>query len=181
VNTLRATSEPGEPIILSFPHLFGKTVWYRWTAPADGPVYLTTKWSNFDTVMGVYSGTTIQSLTQVALNDDDPAGGQTSALVFNAVAGREYRILIGGYMGAAGDLVLALNQSRLTVPRLITQFQQGRLFIQVEESVGAMILEASTNLIDWEVVRSVDDSGQALQIEPNPSEPLRFYRMRLAE
>ncbi len=69
-----ATAELGEPSHAGFPA--ASSIWYKWTAPEDGEVTFDTFGStdigatNLDTVVAVYTGTTISQLTQVAANDD---------------------------------------------------------------------------------------------------------------
>ena len=77
----------------------GASVWYRWTAPGSGQVTLDTATSTFDTLLGVYTGTTLDGVTEIAANDDDPAGGgvSTSKLTFGAVAGTTYLVAVDGY------------------------------------------------------------------------------------
>ena len=62
---------------------------------------------DFDTTLAVYVGSGVSSLTLMASNDDDRAGGTlTSAVTFTAVAGTTYRIAVDGYNAAAGTIVL---------------------------------------------------------------------------
>src|SRR5688500_13318746 len=76
-----ATLEPGE-LDPSFEG--GRSVWWSWTAPADGAVTITTAGSNFDTMLAAYTGDTLGNLTLAAFNDDrEPTN--TSAVTFNAV------------------------------------------------------------------------------------------------
>ncbi len=49
-----ATKEPGEPDHAG--GAGGSSVWYRWTAAASGPVTIDTCASDFDTLLGVYTG-----------------------------------------------------------------------------------------------------------------------------
>ncbi|HXT12270.1 MAG TPA: Calx-beta domain-containing protein [Candidatus Angelobacter sp.] len=63
-----ATSELGEPTHAGFAPT--ATVWYKWTAPADGEVEVDTIGTTFDTVLAVYTGNSVGSLAQVAANDD---------------------------------------------------------------------------------------------------------------
>ena len=57
-----ATEEAGEPE----PDGCGSaSVWFRWTAPASGNVTMTTTTSNFDTVLGLYTGSAVNALTEV--------------------------------------------------------------------------------------------------------------------
>ena len=103
------TVEEDEPIHAG--NLGGKSVWWRWTAPASGVVNLSTSGSNFDTLLAAYAGASLDALSTIADNDDDPAGGtRTSALVFNATAGETYHIAVDGYNGVSGNIVLTLTQ-----------------------------------------------------------------------
>ncbi|MES1168765.1 MAG: calcium-binding protein, partial [Oleiharenicola lentus] len=44
----------------------GRSVWWRWTAPSVGTVTLDTKGSYFDTILGVYTGSSLSGLTSIA-------------------------------------------------------------------------------------------------------------------
>ena len=101
-NNQRASAEQGEPVIAG---ASGKTLWWRWTAPFSGPVYINTHNSSFNTVLAVYTGDSFTRLEQVAFNDDSFTS-LSSELNFNAVAGTEYSILVDGMFGAAGDIRL---------------------------------------------------------------------------
>ena len=67
-NNVGATSESQEPSHGGFPAT--NSVWYKWIAPQDGEVQMDTMGSSFDTVLAVYTGSTLTSLSQVAANDD---------------------------------------------------------------------------------------------------------------
>ena len=98
-----ATKEPGEPNHAG--DHGGGSVWYVWTAPANGTWRFDTFGSSFDTVLAVYTGTAVNALTVVASNDDF-SGRLTSQVTFNAVAGTTYDIAVDGHGGASGNLVL---------------------------------------------------------------------------
>jgi len=102
-----ATKEAGEPNIGG--NLGGKSLWWKWTATSNGTVSLDTLGSDFDTLLGVYAGTAVNKLTAVASNDDASSGVVTSALTFNAVAGKTYYIAVDGYNGISGDIDLNLS------------------------------------------------------------------------
>lgn len=102
-----ATEEPGEPDHASRPG--GNSVWYSWTANASGPVFISTDGSTFDTVVGIYTGTAVNALTQVAANDDY-LGDVTANVTFNAQAGVTYYFAIDGVNESqAGSFVLDLT------------------------------------------------------------------------
>jgi surface antigen len=88
----------------------GTSVWWTWTAPSSGSVTIDTTGSNFNTLLAVYTGSSVSSLTAVTggSNNDDPSGGTTSKVSFNAVAGRAYQIAVDGYNGASGTITLHL-------------------------------------------------------------------------
>jgi hypothetical protein len=130
---LNATKENSEPN--HSPDANGGThsVWYRWRAPSTGSVTFTTAGSSFDTVLAVYSGSSVDALALIGNNDDIPdVPGQphqvTSSVTFPATAGAVYQIAVDGYNngGAGGDMgPLKINwtQSSCTepTPRVVTE------------------------------------------------------------
>ena len=111
-----AIKEAGEPNHAGFAG--GRSLWWRWTAPATSRVSLSTAGSNFDTLLAVYTGTAVNALTLVAANDQDSTGTGTSALSFNAVAGTTYHIAVDGYRDAPGRISLRLTSVLLTAPAI---------------------------------------------------------------
>jgi thiol-disulfide isomerase/thioredoxin len=100
-SNINATKEPGEPDHAG--NSGGKSVWWNWRAPATGYVRISTIGSidgsvggPLDTVMGVYVGSSVSSLTEVASNDDGPVD-VTSEVFFRTTAGTLYRIAVDGY------------------------------------------------------------------------------------
>jgi hypothetical protein len=105
-----ATKESGEPNHLSStPDSSGggtRSVWYRWQSPSTSTVTISTAGSTFDTVLGVYTGSSVSSLSVVGQHDDVSGTEKTSAVTFNATAGMTYMIAVDGYNngGAGGDV-----------------------------------------------------------------------------
>lgn len=99
-----ATVEPGEPRHAGV--RAGKSVWWRWRAPASGDTIIATLGSDFDTVLAVYRGRRVGALTEIASNDDALNSGVQSMVRFNAVGGVLYRIAVGGFRGAEGNITL---------------------------------------------------------------------------
>ena len=97
-----ATKETGEPNHFS---VGGKSVWWQWTSPASGTATINTDTSNFDTLLAVYTGTAVNSLTLIA-SDDDSGIERQSQVMFSAIAGTSYEIAVDGYSGAAGSIQL---------------------------------------------------------------------------
>jgi uncharacterized repeat protein (TIGR01451 family) len=102
--SLLASKETGEPYHGG--NSGGASVWWKWTAPAAGQVSLNTHGSGFDTLLAVYTGTGAGALTMIAANDNDGTSGNTSSLLFEAQAGKEYELAVDGFNGAAGGVVL---------------------------------------------------------------------------
>ena len=88
-------------------HVGGASVWWSWTSPSNGPVTISTVGSSFDTLLEIYTGTTLANLTPVTA-DDDSGGNGTSLVTFTAVKGTVYQIAVDGKNGADGALVLRI-------------------------------------------------------------------------
>ena len=78
-----------------------KSVWYSYTPSANRLVFLDTFGSNYDTMIGVFTGAR-GSLTAVACNDDDSRSpsGLNSAVEIDATAGTTYYIVVYSFAGA---------------------------------------------------------------------------------
>ncbi len=105
VNTGLATREVGEP---DHGAVGGASVWFEWTAPSSGTASISTAGSDFDTLIGVYTGSTIATLQPVTRNDDYPVTTRAVA-TFVAVAGTTYRIAVDGFRAATGNAVVGVN------------------------------------------------------------------------
>lgn len=121
-NSGGASREAGEPDHEG--NRDGRTVWFRWTAPASGPVSFHTVGSSFDTILAVYTGESLAQLNRVAGNDDFDFT-RLSRVSFPATAGTTYRIVVDGFLGAAGRVVLnwqpgALSNDDFEHARVIT-------------------------------------------------------------
>ncbi|MBI4663545.1 MAG: immunoglobulin domain-containing protein [Verrucomicrobia bacterium] len=102
-----ATREAGEPNHAD--NAGGRSLWWTWTAPQNGSVTISTAGSSVDTVLAVYTGSTLSSLTALASNDDDPSGGTTSLGKFPARAGVAYQIAVDTFGGQTGTIHLSLT------------------------------------------------------------------------
>ena len=105
-SNLGATKQVGEPNHAG--NTGGRSVWWRWTAPASGVAVVTTEGSLFDTTLGVYTGGSVAGLTTIA-SDNDSGEGARSLVVFNATAGTTYQIAVDGFNGASGNILLGLS------------------------------------------------------------------------
>ncbi|BET69262.1 hypothetical protein ASA1KI_41800 [Opitutales bacterium ASA1] len=107
-DNLGASLEPDEPSADDY-STPGGSVWWRWTSPFTGPVAVSTLGSDFDTLLAVYTGESLATLTRVAANNDDIRVGRTSRVVFPAVEGRTYHIAVDGAFGDMGEIALAVE------------------------------------------------------------------------
>lgn len=108
-DTTGSTTELGEPQPSCAP--VGATVWYRLDLTEAALVHAKTFGSKFDTVIAVYTGTSLSGLTEVGCNDDDESLGslQSNLKVAIPTAGTVY-LQVGGYGGASGLLKLNVTQ-----------------------------------------------------------------------
>jgi hypothetical protein len=109
-----ATKQAGEPDHAGDPG--GHSVWFSWTPTESGPVWVSTctTQGSLDTLLGVYTGSTVGSLTPVASNDNGPAGlrfcsSTDSGVEVEAVAGTTYRIAVDGKGGTIGTTGLEIE------------------------------------------------------------------------
>jgi hypothetical protein len=114
-----ATREAGEPNHAG--KVGGKSVWYKWVAPALGIAHFRTTGSTFDTLLAVYEGSSITNLEPVA-SDEDRGGFFTSDVRFNAYEGIEYQIAVDGYGGQEGSFVFSwdLQPTNHLLPVIVT-------------------------------------------------------------
>jgi uncharacterized delta-60 repeat protein/uncharacterized repeat protein (TIGR01451 family) len=108
VDTTDATAEGGEPAHAN--NAAGASVWFTWIAEQSGPVTFDTFGSDFDTVMGVYTGTQVNNLSLVAANDYIYLRNgfwNPSVVTINAIAGQRYYIAVDGFLGGMGNATLA--------------------------------------------------------------------------
>ncbi len=99
-----ATSQAGEPDHAGSTYGALHSVWYSWTPSADGPATVSTCDSDFNTRLGIYTGSSLSGLTEVDANEDSTGPGCAGSIfaeaVFDATAGTTYYIAVdtsGGY------------------------------------------------------------------------------------
>lgn len=125
-NNANATLEPGEPAHAG--KQGGKSVWYFFTAPADGLLTLTTSNSTFDTLLAVYTGTRVDRLTALGANDDAPDGSGIHSEVRQAVrAGTRYYVAVDGLSGSFGTIILSYAFSAVPIYDLTVTATAGGL------------------------------------------------------
>lgn len=100
-----ASLQPGEPRHAGVPG--GRSLWWRWQAPADGSLLVSTEGSSLDTSLGVYTGPLVNDLIPVASNDDAFVASGFSKVQHAVRAQALYHIAVDGYNGATGVVKVA--------------------------------------------------------------------------
>ena len=118
-----AAPEAGTPALASGT---GHSLWWQWTAPENAEVEIDTSGtgggvypggSSYPTALGVYTGSSLGSLTSVASSgtfgvEPQEGGGSEipySEVSFPTTAGMTYQINVQGQSGASGQTILAIN------------------------------------------------------------------------
>lgn len=176
------SKEPGEPMHAGNPG--GKSIWWRWTAPASVLVDLSTAGSSFNTLLAVYTGMTVSNLTWVASDNNSLGGTSRSHVQFAADAGTTYSIAVDGYNGASSRITLALTTGDAACAPC--RFERGelqpdgRIRWSLTGSPGCTYqLSWSSNLVSWTVIGPVAIGADGTQwfMDPDPmTYPTRFYR-----
>jgi hypothetical protein len=101
-DTTQATHD-GQGIVMRSPNL-----WYRYSPACTGIATVSLCGSQFDTMVAVYRGTECFPGPDRLIAANDDACGLQSEVTFDAAAGQEYLIEVGGYGQAVGQGVLTL-------------------------------------------------------------------------
>ncbi|MDG2216634.1 MAG: S8 family serine peptidase [Acidimicrobiales bacterium] len=101
------TTEPAEPACFTT-NSNSTSAWWIWTASTSNTVTIDTLGSNFDTVLGVYTGNTLATLVSIGCDDDTDTSTQSS-VTFGATAGTTYHIQVSGFAGATGNITLNIT------------------------------------------------------------------------
>jgi Ca2+-binding RTX toxin-like protein len=137
-----ATKEPGEPNHAG--GAGGASVWHRWVAPRNGRLFVTTRGSGVDTLLAVYTGTSVDALTEVASNDDAPnTTRKTSDLDFVAVKDTVYYIAVDGFTGRGGTIVLSWVQGP-----------------ENDDFANAQVIEGAAGRVEGEIEAGTREAGE---------------------
>lgn len=97
---------PSEPIPTLSDGSSGTSIWWRWTAPATGFHRISTAGSAINTVLAVYTGTALESLTRVA-QDQGSGWASAGSVILRTQAGETYQILVDGQGRQEGEIQLS--------------------------------------------------------------------------
>ena len=118
-----ATTEQSEPLFLDE---LSNTLWFRWEPETEGTARISTKGSSPDTTLAIFTGTSIDALSQVASNDNFQVQARHAEVVFKAISGTSYLIQVGSKSGNGGKLRLhhpapKKDEPKLIPPRIVTR------------------------------------------------------------
>jgi hypothetical protein len=104
-DTTYATLQSGEPRPYSATRDCGvlgisNSVWYKITPNYTGTVKFSTAGSSFDTVLGLYKGSSLTSLQQVNCSNDNSSPNWTDNMTTQVQAGQTYYLQLSGTGGA---------------------------------------------------------------------------------
>jgi hypothetical protein len=112
VDTRGAGDDDADPALSCTHRGPTRSVWYHYTSPRSMIVAITTRGSDYDTSIGVFTGVCFDpvesDLTEVACEGDacDPdGGGQPSRLSFETVAGQTYHIIVNDEGASTGGML----------------------------------------------------------------------------
>jgi hypothetical protein len=103
-DTTGATFEAGEPT----PSCFGsgwqlKTAWFKYTSPTTTSLTARVNYNNFQTMVGVYTGNSVDALTQVG------CGLYYNSATFQALANTTYYFQVSGWYDSEGIIPFFLD------------------------------------------------------------------------
>ena len=124
------------------------SVWWKWTASHAGFTAISTDGSDFDTTLALYSGSSIETLTLLDVNDDDE-NSRTSRIEFYPMAGNTYYLAIDGFEHAVGQVSLRLEQEEQAfLAPLNDEWENAILIPDLDHAVRGSNMYASGNLED---------------------------------
>lgn len=167
-----ATKEPGEPNHVGYAG--GKSVWWSWTAPYSGKFVVDTIGSTFNTLLAVYSGSTVDALDLIA-QDDQSGGNSTSLLRFDAQAGERYEIAVDGWAGYSGQISLRISECPPPVIQLPYSVTQRTTTNGVEIEFCAQVSGSGLGPFEWFVdqgnpVSAPYKSGNCFYVVVDPAD-----------
>ncbi len=168
-----ASKELGEPNHAG--DVGGRSIWFRWIAPTNGVVVISTLGSSFDTLLGVYTGATVATLVSVAANDDFT--DLTSQVSFNAVSGTTYWIAVDGYGGGSGGVVLSLS----VLPKVQIRQAANNVVFSWPASYSGYTLQSTPAMTETSVWSNVTpapvNTGGSLMVTNSAGAGQKFFRL----
>ncbi|MGD1928409.1 MAG: cadherin-like domain-containing protein [Leptolyngbyaceae cyanobacterium] len=171
-----ATSEAGEPIHdptvaglpLALQESINNSLWWSWTANVDGQVNVNTAGSDINTVLAVYTGTTVAGLTLIARNDDAAPGNTTSSVNFNASNGTTYFFAVDGVgtvqTTTPDGITITLNTPPVIDPvQLFTIAENSAATTPLSDGVDGVV-NATGTVTNWSITSgNPDNDGDSVR------------------
>lgn len=174
-STFGSTTEAGEPNHGGVSG--GASCWFTYQPDTDGILTISTDGSDFDTVLAVYTGTSLLSLKPIAEDNNGGTDGKDSLVAFAALANTVYLIAVDGVSGATGHVQLSWNLAgppRLSAARIPNGFH-----LRLDGQAGrSYAIETSADLQNWAALALTNAVGGVVEYWDGTSLnlPLRFYR-----
>ena len=170
--TAGGSREPSEPDHLDSGQgdagfwLGDNTVWYSWTAPGSGLATIDVCTAAIDSILAVYTGADLNSLTRVVDDNNSCASGFGSKVTFNATAGTTYRIAVGDAGGARQSTFTLSLTGPSNEPPVITPLKPapGSKVKSKRPRIKAIVSDSATNL----------DAGDILSVQIDGDEQTGF-------
>ena len=136
--------------------------------------------SDFDTLLAVYTGNSITSLSPVASNDDIDSQILTSRVTFVATNNTTYQIAVDGFDGAMNDIALNINLS--VIPTLQSTLIGNQFVLSWSAPATGYVLETSGVLspdANWVQVPNATLASNNVYVVPNVGAGTNaFYRLQ---
>ncbi|OWY62999.1 hypothetical protein B7486_55440, partial [cyanobacterium TDX16] len=165
---VEAGLEGGEPDHAGATGAAGRSVWYRYTPTTSGTLTVgTCTGGDLDTVLGVYTGTTVNVLTEVADGDDDCGGeGDRARVILPVAGGTTYRIAVAGYQGDAGAFTLSWS---LVASPANDAFASAQTITGLTGNVAGTTVGASTQTGEPNHASSAQSDGRSVWYSYTPT------------
>ena len=159
------------------------SVWYEWQSPGSGTTTIDTCTASIDSILAVYTGSDLASLTRVTDNNNDAGcgGGFGSLVSFQAISGTTYAIAVGDAGGAREStftLEIAGQANQLPdVSRL--KPANGRKIKDRTPKIKATIADPETELTAADIQLAIDGDPKSGFAYDQAKDRLKFQARRL--
>ena len=172
-----ATAQRGEPHHAGV--VGGASHWIAIRPQSDGMLTVHTMGSAADTTLGIYVGSTVGALREIASNNDGGPDQKTSAVSVAVQRGVTYLAAVDTIGGAPGTIRLnwsleAVASTALKIELLGTAEPQLRLIGFVSENTR---LESSVDLLGWTILQTNAPGMLSLDLPLGGQSGQRFFKI----
>lgn len=170
-----ATREANEPAAPE--NSTGKSVWWSWTAPVDGLVWINLNGSDYvASPVSIFTGAKLNRLSAVPSSKSTNSPGVTT---FEAVAGRTYQIATYDLNGLTGKIKMDLWADAIETP-LLNEMNVGRVLsiLRFAARPRQKVLLQHLNGEEWKNVRTAvaHQNTVNFMVRPSAGEGAENYR-----